>query len=92
MKLNTFNSNLFVLEKLMLWDCWVLSIKEMLNEKDLFGRPPANEFWCNFDFSFFIFPALWVFFHIISNSFGVLKFSLLISATCFALGTLVCLF
>lgn len=32
------------------------------------------------------------FFCIVSNSFGVLKFSLLISTTCFALGTLVCLF
>lgn len=41
MKLNTFDSNLFVLEKMLLWDCWVLSIKD---EKDLVGRPPASEF------------------------------------------------
>lgn len=53
MNLNTFDSNLFVLEKLMLWECWVLSIKD---EKDLVGGP-ASEFRCNFDFSFFIFPA-----------------------------------
>lgn len=47
-KLKTFDSSLFVLEKLMLWDYWVLSIK---GEKDLVERPPASEFWCNFDFS-----------------------------------------
>lgn len=64
----------------MLLDCWVLSIKD---EKDLIGGS-AIEFWWNFDFSLSS-QLLGFFFCIISNSFGILKFSLLISAICFAL-------